>query len=299
MAVSTYNNNNCRYRLDKLDKVVYLINEDAAKNIYIDNGEAYVSGIDQEPLSLRVYNIALTDEDAYDERFEFTHTLRFSVNGYANYEDFGGRYYVIVKSVDNVYWLVNPLFPCKVTYTYTLDSSGSHTDFTLSTVSNFPLLRIVDISLPQPSYECKYTKDKFDKLHINETQYSLYTDNNVKYTNDSFKDIVYIKNTKVLRRGNVTEEFADELNRVSDNVICKKKADAFASDELISYLNSRNISEVELIGIDGNSCIKESAKGAVRNGFAVSVVLSCTGIANPTLFVKTKEDLEKIGVRFI
>ena len=146
-------------------------------------------------------------------------------------------------------------------------------------------LLIIDV---QKSYMAKYQTNLLERINrqIDDARKNLY-------------DIVYIKNTKVLRRGNVTEEFADELNRVSDNVICKKKADAFASDELISYLNSRNISEVELIGIDGNSCIKESAKGAVRNGFAVSVVLSCTGIANPTLFVKTKEDLEKIGVRFI
>lgn len=115
-------------------------------------------------------------------------------------------------------------------------------------------LLIIDV---QKSYMAKYQTDLLERINrqIDDARKNLY-------------DIVYIKNTKVLRRGNVTEEFADELNRVSDNVICKEKADAFASDELISYLNSRNISEVELIGIDGNSCIKESAKGAVRNGFA-------------------------------
>ena len=115
-------------------------------------------------------------------------------------------------------------------------------------------LLIIDV---QKSYMAKYQTDLLERINrqIDDARKNLY-------------DIVYIKNTKVLRRGNVTEEFADELNRVSDNVICKEKADAFASEELISYLNSRNISEVELIGIDGNSCIKESAKGAVRNGFA-------------------------------
>lgn len=79
----------------------------------------------------------------------------------------------------------------------------------------------------------------------------------------------------------------------------KDKTDAFTSGELISYLNSRNISEVELIGVDGNSCIKASAKGAMKNGFNVSVILSCIGIANFERFDRTKEQLEKIGVRFI
>ena len=105
-------------------------------------------------------------------------------------------------------------------------------------------LLIIDV---QKSYMAKYQTDLLERINrqIDDALKNLY-------------DIVYIKNTKVLRRGNVTEEFADELNRVS----------------------------------------RKALRG-VRNGFDVSFVLSCTGIANPTLFVKTKEELEKIGVRFI
>lgn len=201
MAVSTYNNNNCRYRLDKLDKVVYLISEDASKNIHIDNGEAYVTDIDQKPLSLKVYNIALTDTDELDERYKFTHQLTFSMNGYANYKDFQGRYFAIVKSIDGVYWLVNPMFPCKVTYTYTLDANGSHTDFTLSTASNHPTLRIRNISHATP-YSCGYKRCTFSDLKLNESIYSLKTNNNVLYTNDGFKDVIFAKNSGVL-----TEQF--------------------------------------------------------------------------------------------
>ena len=42
-------------------------------------------------------------------------------------------------------------------------------------------------------------------------------------------DIVYIKNTKKLRSGMVTDEFADDLILASDNVFCKRRADAFSS----------------------------------------------------------------------
>lgn len=201
MAVSTYINNNCKYRLDKLDNVVYLISEEASKNIHIDNGEAYVMDIDQEPLSLKVYNIALTDSDELDERYKFTHQLTFSMDGYANYKDFQGRYFAIVKSLDGVYWLVNPLFPCKVTYTYTLDANGSHTDFTLSTASNHPTLRIRNISHATP-YNCGYKRCTFSDLKLNESIYSLKTDNHVLYTNDGFKDVIFTKNSGVF-----TEQF--------------------------------------------------------------------------------------------
>ena len=75
------------------------------------------------------------------------------------------------------------------------------------------------------------------------------------------------------------------------------QADAFSSEELVSYLNAKSISEIEMMGVDGNSCIKAGAKGAVKCGFLVSILLSCVGVSNLPRFEKTKEDLEKIGVR--
>lgn len=197
MSVSIYKNNKCDYNIDKLEKVVYLINEEAFKNIHIDEGEAYVTDVDQEPLVLPVYNIELSDTDELDERYKFTHTLTFSMNGYANYKNFGGRYYAIVKTVDGEYWLVNPLFPCKVTYTYTLDANGSHTDFTLATISNHPTLRIHGMTQSGATYECGYKLCKFDNLRLNETKNSLLTGNHVLYTNDGFKEIEFNKKSAV------------------------------------------------------------------------------------------------------
>lgn len=94
----------------------------------------------------------------------------------------------------------------------------------------------------------------------------------------------------------VTDEFAAQLFIASDNIFCKKQANAFSSEEVVSYLNSKDISEIEIIGVDGNSCIKESAKGAINSGFSVSILLSCIGVVNIPRFEKTKEDLKKIGV---
>lgn len=143
-------------------------------------------------------------------------------------------------------------------------------------------LLVIDI---QKSYIIKYGNDIVQRINerIIESQKAQY-------------DIVYIKNTKKLRSGMVTDEFADQLIFASDNVFCKKQADAFSSEELISYLNSKSISEIEMIGVDGNSCIKESAKGAINSGFVVSVILSCVGVSNMPRFEKTKENLKKIGV---
>ena len=221
MAVSEYINNPCKYNIDKLAKVVYLIDENASKNIHIDDGEAYITDIDQEPMALPVYNIALSDTDELDERYKFTHRLTFSMNGYVNYRDFQGRYYVIVKTVDEEYWLVNPLFPCKVTYTYTLGANESHTDFTLSTISNHPTLRIHNLAHSTP-YECGYVRCGFDSLKLNESINSLKRGNHVLYTNDGFKDIVFKKNTGVF-----TEQF--DGNNIQHNLKFDIKFDDYKS----------------------------------------------------------------------
>lgn len=221
MAVSEYINNPCKYNIDKLAKVVYLIDENASKNIHIDYGEAYITDIDQEPMALPVYNIALSDTDELDERYKFTHRLTFSMNGYVNYRDFQGRYYVIVKTVDEEYWLVNPLFPSKITYTYTLGANESHTDFTLSTISNHPTLRIHNLTHSTP-YECGYVRCGFDSLKLNESINSLRRGNHVLYTNDGFKDIVFKKNTRVF-----TEQF--DGNNIQHNLKFDIKFDDYKS----------------------------------------------------------------------
>ena len=266
MSVSTYKNNECRYNIDKLEKVVYLINEDDFRNIRIDNGEAYVDSISATPLSLAVYNISLTDTDELDERYKFTHTLTFSMNGYANYRDFYGKYYAIVKTIDGVYWLVNPLFPCKVTYTYTLDANGSHTDFTLATISNHPTLRVHGLDHATTyAYECGYQHCKFDTLSLNEAKYSLRSGNDIKYTNDGFKDVVFNKNSAVF-----TETF--DGKNVSHSLQFNIKFDDYKSSwhyNLLEFMNNKYA-----------AIIKSSCDKYILTGFNFGLQPSFTVTAN-------------------
>ncbi len=264
MSVSTYKNNECRYNIDKLEKVVYLISEDDLRNIHIDNGEAYVGSISATPLSLSVYNISLTDTDELDERYKFTHTLTFSMIGYANYKYFQNKYYAIVKTVDGVYWLVNPLFPCNVTYTYTLDANGSHTDFTLATISNHPTLRVHGLDHATP-YECGYQHCKFDTLRLNEAKYSLRSGNNIKYTNDGFKDVVFNKNSATF-----TETF--DGKNVSHSLQFNIKFDDYKSSwhyNLLEFMNNKY-----------SAIIKSSCGKYILTGFNFGLQPSFTVTAN-------------------
>lgn len=264
MSVSTYKNNECRYNIDKLEKVVYLINEDDFRNIRIDNGEAYVDSISATPLSLAVYNISLSDTDELDERYKFTHTLTFSMRGYANYKYFKSKYYAIVKTVDGVYWLVNPLFPCNVTYTYTLDANGSHTDFTLATISNHPTLRVHGLDHATP-YECGYQHCKFDTLKLNDAKYSLRSGNDIKYTNDGFKDVVFNKNSATF-----TETFNG--NNVSHSLQFNIKFD--------DYKSSWHYNLLEFMDNKYAAIIKSSCGKYILTGFNFGLQPSFTVTAN-------------------
>lgn len=195
MSVTNYIQDGCKYSIGKLMKSVYLISEDAVKDIRIDNGDAYINSVSESPIKIDCYSINLQEEESLDERYRFTHTLTFSVNGYANSDDFQGRYYAIVKDNEGTYWLVNPLFPCKVTYTYTLGYQQNHTDFTIGTVSNHPVLRLHNFG-DATEYECQeYFLDGIDALWLNEKRYTVHDGNSVKYTNDGFKTIEYNQRT--------------------------------------------------------------------------------------------------------
>lgn len=192
----------CKYSLLKLQPYVYLVSEDALKDIRIDDGNAYVSTISQTPIRLDAYNVTLNESEELNERYKFTHTLTFSVSGYANKDDFQDRYYAIVKDEEGTYWLVNPMFPCRVTYTYNLGYEQNHTDFTIGTASNHPVLRL-NTMVDSTPYECKkYYLSGIDSVVLNEKKYTAHDGKYVKYTNSGFKTVEYNNRSALF-----TEEF--------------------------------------------------------------------------------------------
>ena len=113
------------------------------------------------------------------------------------------------------------------------------------------------------------------------------------------QEIIYIQNTKRLRSGVFTDDFADGLLVATDHIFRKEQADSFSCKALLDDLESKGVLDVEIIGIDGNSCVSASAKGAIQKGYTVSLNLSCIGVANPQRFEKTKKKLSAMGVNLI
>ena len=275
----------CRYRYDRLAKVVYLISENAMKNLEVDRGIAYANGITETPLMLNVYDMNLQDSETLDERYQFSHQLTFSVKGYSNYMDFYGRFYVIVKDYEDNFWLVNPLFPCKVTFTYTLDANSSHTDFTLSTISNFPMLRLYEKIDAEP-YICEgYNMTSFSSLMLNQRKYSFRNDsNNIIYTNDGFKDVVFNKNSQVFSE---TFDGTNVEHNITFNI-------GFSD-----YKSSWHYNILEFADNKYSAVIKDS-KGrwitcGFGNGLQPSYTVTCTDKDEPNRIEITLKDIHDEG----
>ena len=145
-------------------------------------------------------------------------------------------------------------------------------------------LLVIDI---QKGYIEKYNSDLL--LQINKRIQKAVEDHEL---------IVYIMNIKKLKSGKVTNELANNLIVLSTNIFYKEHASAFTNEKLIGFLRSNHISELEIVGIDGNVCVAKSASDAVENGFIVHLLLDCIGIQNIERFTKTRTMLEKKGILF-
>ena len=149
----------------------------------------------------------------------------------------------------------------------------------------------------------------------NHADYFKYDDSLLSAVNeviDSNSDniVVYIRN--IMKRnllnkfapfqayeGSKEIELAEGLHIVSENVFDKFTGNAFSNKKLDEFLKSKEVTAVEIIGVDGGGCVALTALGAVQNGYGVTVNTKATG----TIFEKKNnsyfEKLKKSGAEFI
>lgn len=108
--------------------------------------------------------------------------------------------------------------------------------------------------------------------------------------------IVYVKNTKRLRDGRKKAELAENLNIHSEYIIFKETAGAFSNPELQEILKQNQITEIEIAGIDGKSCIASTAIDSVQNGYKTILQEEYIGRQNVKQFEKTKVSLLEKGI---
>lgn len=199
MAVTDYlqkTSGTCRYSYSKLKDVLYLVSSEHLKDVQIDNGEAYISGLTELPLRINGFNIQLTEETSLDERYKFQKTLTLSMHGYVNYKIFGGRYYAIVEAEDGTFFMVNVDFPARITHTFNLSQNTNQTDFTFASLSNFPTLKL-NAEFEAVSPVCLglnvYGIDKLELIEQEKAR--LDTVNRTVVSTEDFKKVEFLGNS--------------------------------------------------------------------------------------------------------
>lgn len=145
-------------------------------------------------------------------------------------------------------------------------------------------LLVIDV---QSCYMEKYEDDLLGKIN-----------QRIRTAQNEQECIIYVRNTKRLRSGKKTAEFAEGLSVVSEHIFCKEHADAFSNKQLSDLLEQKEVKEVEIIGVDGNFCVAASAAGAKKLGYQVFLRLECIGVQNSFRFFHTKQVLLKKGIFF-
>ena len=113
------------------------------------------------------------------------------------------------------------------------------------------------------------------------------------------EQVIYVVHKLPWERASKKKEFDAGLSVVSDYVFDKREGDAFSNPKLLQRLQELNADEVEIIGLDGNFCIKETALGALKNGLKATVNVRAVVSKNEKAFEDTKRDLRDAGVNVV
>lgn len=108
--------------------------------------------------------------------------------------------------------------------------------------------------------------------------------------------VVYILNRFFYQSKKFIPQLAKGLDVASNNIFIKRGVNCFTNPELIHFLRENNITELELVGIDGNYCVAASARAGMKNGFSVILNLRCIEAAKMNNFGKTVINLQNAGI---
>ena len=108
--------------------------------------------------------------------------------------------------------------------------------------------------------------------------------------------VVYVINRFFYQTNKYIPRLVTELNIDSNEIFEKNRASCFSNHKLRQFLSDNNVTEIEMVGVDGNYCIAASALAARKSGLSVIVNHQCIGVANIGKLRKTLSRLEKAGV---
>lgn len=113
------------------------------------------------------------------------------------------------------------------------------------------------------------------------------------------ESVIYITNKFLWEIGPAPKTLVNGLNIVSSNIYTKKKSSALSNVMLLEYLRKKNITSLELVGVDGNYCVANTALDGIKKGFTILCNECYVGASKKNKFKRTKLALSKKGVQFI
>ena len=152
-------------------------------------------------------------------------------------------------------------------------------------------LIVIDMQADYIGYKSKnnyYSLDLIDK--INEK---------IAAFQEQERLVIYVKNVGRRKKEPYISDFVQGLSIVSNNIILKEKASIFRNSELLNPLSQNHISQLEIVGIDGNCCVARSAIDASKCGFSVTLPLKYIGMKNKERFANTRKKLTQANVTII
>lgn len=146
------------------------------------------------------------------------------------------------------------------------------------------VLLVIDV---QEKYLCYYDADLLSRINARIAT--------AKSDNDP---IFYIRNIGI-HGDSASYALAKELLIASDHIYEKSFPSAFTNDSFAKELKDLKVTELEIIGVDGNSCVKKTCLDAANIGYKVTLNLKCTSARNKKIFDKTLKELSDAGVIMI
>ncbi len=146
------------------------------------------------------------------------------------------------------------------------------------------VLLVIDV---QKKYLCYYDADLLSRINARIAT--------AKSDNDP---IFYIRNIGI-HGDSASYALAKELLIASDHIYEKSFPSAFTNDSFAKELKDLKVTELEIIGVDGNSCVKKTCLDAANIGYKVTLNLKFTSARNKKIFDKTLKELSDAGVIMI
>lgn len=111
--------------------------------------------------------------------------------------------------------------------------------------------------------------------------------------------VIYVRNVSKLKSGIRVNPLAEGLLVCSPNIVNKEAASIFSSAAFLLMLEQNDITDIDIIGIDGCCCVARSAEDARARGYAVRLECESIGAKNAERFEKKKQLLSAKGVEVV